>query len=287
MTEGKSLINLGDISKPATVLIEKISDAVGGYFKPYQIKRVAKAEAEVELIEAEAQIQVSDLQRRAVNRFIAEESKKQENIETIAGEAIPLLEDNSKPENMEEDWITNFFDKCRIVSDNEMQILWSKVLACEANSPGSFSKRTVNFLGSLDKSDAELFTSLCGFGWFVGGVVPLIYGVNDPIYNDVGINFSSLKHLDEIGLISFDNIGGFKLLGFNKHARISYYGQPIILEFPKEKENELQTGKVLLSKIGQQLTHICGPLPVDGFIEYVVKEWMKKGIGSSSPFPRN
>lgn len=170
------MINLGDISKPATVLIEKISDAVGGYFKPYQIKRVAKAEAEVELIEAEAQIQVSDLQRRAVNRFIAEESKKQENIETIAGEAIPLLEDNSKPENMEEDWIANFFDKCRIVSDNEMQNLWSKVLAGEANSPGSFSKRTVNFLGSLDKSDAELFTSLCGFGWFVGDVVPLIYG---------------------------------------------------------------------------------------------------------------
>ena len=30
-----SLINLGELSKPATVLIEKISDAVGGVFKPY------------------------------------------------------------------------------------------------------------------------------------------------------------------------------------------------------------------------------------------------------------
>jgi len=33
MSEGNSLINLGDISKPATVLIEKVSGALGGYFK--------------------------------------------------------------------------------------------------------------------------------------------------------------------------------------------------------------------------------------------------------------
>ena len=54
MSDSNSIINLGGLSKPATVLIEKISDAVGGVFKPYQIKRIAKAEAS--LIEAETQI---------------------------------------------------------------------------------------------------------------------------------------------------------------------------------------------------------------------------------------
>jgi hypothetical protein len=44
----QSLINLSELSKPATVLIEKISDALGGVFKPFQIVRVAKAEAEAE-----------------------------------------------------------------------------------------------------------------------------------------------------------------------------------------------------------------------------------------------
>lgn len=180
------------------MLIEKISGAVGGYFKPYQIKRVAKAESEAELIKAEAQIQISDLQRRAVNRFIAEEAKKQENIETIAGKAIPQLEDKSKPEEMEEDWITNFFDKCRIVSDKEMRSLWATVLAGEANSPRSFSKRNVNFLGSLDKVDARLFTTLCGFGWYLGNVIPLVYDEQESIYNEAGIKFDTLTHLDDI-----------------------------------------------------------------------------------------
>ena len=144
-------LKLGDLTKPATVLIEKISEAVGGVFKPYQIVRIAKAEAEVGKIQAEAQIQVTDLQRRAMHRFLEEEARKQSNIEAITQGAIPLLEDHSSPEGVAGDWITNFFDKSRIVSDMEMQSLWSRVLAGEANAPGTFAKRTVNLLGDLDK----------------------------------------------------------------------------------------------------------------------------------------
>ncbi len=156
MNEGtsNSIINLGNLSKPADTLIKKISAAVGGIFEPWQIKRIAKAEAEASLIQAEGEIQVTDLHRRAMHRFIEEEAKKQDNIEQITYQALPQLDQKSKPESIEDDWITNFFDKCRIVSDKEMQSLWSRVLSGEANAPGSYSKRTVNFLSDLDKSDA-------------------------------------------------------------------------------------------------------------------------------------
>ena len=76
MNEGGSLINLGELSKPATVLIEKISDATGGIFRPFQIRRVAQAEADAEIIKASAKIEVSDLERRAMHRFLYEEAKK-------------------------------------------------------------------------------------------------------------------------------------------------------------------------------------------------------------------
>ena len=42
------------------MLVEKISDAVGGIFKPYQIVRVAKAEAQADRVRVEAQIEISD-----------------------------------------------------------------------------------------------------------------------------------------------------------------------------------------------------------------------------------
>ncbi len=58
MAEGNSIINFGELSKPATVLIEKISDAIGIVFEPCQIKRIAKAETEADKIRALAGIEL-------------------------------------------------------------------------------------------------------------------------------------------------------------------------------------------------------------------------------------
>ena len=95
------MVNFGDLTKPATVLIEKISDAIGGIFKPHQIRRIAQAEAEADKIRAVSQIEVTALQDRAISRFFNEEAKKQYNIETITGKALPLLEEGASPQNIE------------------------------------------------------------------------------------------------------------------------------------------------------------------------------------------
>jgi len=278
MADGFSLIKINDLSKPATVLIEKISDAVGGYFKPFQIRRVAKAEAEAEIIKEQAQIEITDLHRRALIRFVTEEAKKQNNIESITEKAIPQLNDSSNPQGMEDDWITNFFDKCRIVSDEEMQVLWAKVLAGEANSPGSYSKRTVNSLGSLDKGDAQLFTKLCSFVCSIDIPTPLIFDENASIYNDQQINFSTLTHLDDIGLISFNTVSGIKRVGFQKETYISYYDTTLKAEFTNPDNNELGVGKVIFTNIGEELARICSSESIDGFLNYAIDKWNTKGI---------
>jgi hypothetical protein len=270
-----SIVNLGKLSKPADTLIKKVSSAVGGIFEPWQIKRIAKADAEASLIKAKAEIEVTDLHRRAMHRFVEEEANRQENMETITEKAIPQLEDGSNPSKMEDDWVTNFFDKSRIVSDSDMQNLWASVLAGEANSPGTYSKRTVNFLGDLDKRDAELFSALCSFGWFVGNFTPLIFDVMASIYNDKGIDFNSLTHLDNIGLIQFSNISGFVLTNLPKEFTVSYCGEPLNLTMEKEEGNKLNIGKVLLSQVGIELARVCQAPSVDGFVDYVKEKWNK------------
>ncbi len=94
----KSLINIGDLGKPAEALVNKISDAVGGLFAPWQIKRIAKAEAEAVIIKARGEIEVTDLQRRAMHRFINEEASRQKNIEDITAKALPQLTDAADPD---------------------------------------------------------------------------------------------------------------------------------------------------------------------------------------------
>jgi hypothetical protein len=58
------------------------------------------------------------------------------------------------------------------------------------------------------------------------------------------------------------------------------------VEFNKETDNELEVGKVLLTKTGRQLAPICGSKPVDGFLDYIIERWAKKGVILSSPYPR-
>lgn len=275
MSEGTSIYPVGDLSKPADTLIKKISNAVGGIFKPYQIKRVAKAEAEAALIKAQTEIQVTDLHRRAMHRFVEEEANRQKNIEDITTKALPRLNDKADPSKVEDDWIVNFFDKCRIISDNEMQELWSRVLAGESNSPGTYSKRTVNFLSDLDKGEAEQFMRLCGFVWAIGtNKAPLVYDHKHLIYYEQGINFDVLSHLESIGLIQFDiGVGEFLFSNVPKKIRALYYGASVTLEMPKDIGNEIRIGNVLFTKIGQELASICGGKPVDGFMKYVVDKW--------------
>lgn len=272
------LAPLGDLTKPATVLIERISDAVGGLFRPYQLVRVAKAEAEAEVIRAQAQIQITDLQRRAVNRFFQEEATRQHNMEDITSRALPQLTAAAAPENISKDWLTNFFDRARITSDEDMQLLWSRVLAGEANAPGAFARRTVNILADLDKADAELFARLCGFAWVIGNLVPLVHTPDHTIYEEHGIRFDSLSHLESLGLVQFQAIAGFQRRRLPKQIRVFYFGTPLDLVLPNESNNNLELGCVLLTRAGQELAPVSGAAPVDGFFEFVRDRWASKSL---------
>ena len=275
-----SLVDLGNLSKPADSLVKKVSKGVGGIFAPFQIKRVAKAEAEASITKAQSEIEITDLHRRAGYRFIEEEARHQQNMEDITAKALPHLEEDADPDSMEDDWIANFFDKCRIVSDAEMQTLWSRVLAGEANIAGTYSKRTVNFMSDLDKTDANLFSKLCGFAWIIGDIVPLVFNDRSfdkmpEIYTRHGIDFGSLSHLENIGLIQFSSLSQFGKSGFPKYLTVSYYKRRLLLEMRGDDDNHLLVGNALLTKIGQELAPICGSKPVDGFYEHIKDRWKR------------
>src|SRR5437868_3657083 len=118
-----TIANIGDLAKPIDTLISKIADATGAVFQPWQTKRVAKAEAEAETIKALEQLNRDGIVRRTAERLFAEEIKKQENAESIIGKALPSIADDSKPQDIENDWLLNFFEHAKLVSDDEMQEL--------------------------------------------------------------------------------------------------------------------------------------------------------------------
>lgn len=277
-----ALANLGDLTKPATVLIEKISDAVGGIAKPWQIVRVAEAESRADLIRAESRLSISDMEKRALIRLVREEGDKQKNIEDITAKALPNLPPDAKPENLEKDWLVHFFERCRIVSDGEMQSLWSHILAGEATRPGRFSKKTVELVAVLDKGDAKLFTSFCSFVWMFKSLVPIIKDETDDLCKDAGLSFPDFNHLQDIGLINFNGISSYSLTSLDKVVSIVYYGKVITFEFPGEY-NMLPIGKAVLTRAGAELAPICGSKKSDAYFNRVVSTWLEEGHILSCP----
>jgi hypothetical protein len=290
------LVNFGDLTKPATILVERISDAVGGIAKPWQMRRVARAEADAEMIKANARIKISEIERRALVRMVREEARKQKNIEEITAKALPFVTPDAKPENVETDWIAHFFDRCRLISDDEMQTLWASILTGEANKPGSFSKRTIDLVATLDKRDAQLFNRLCSYVWHFEGKNRGVFDDLVPIIENVGVRpsgqgfiFMDLVHLDSIGLTQFSNsIGYIRVPLTEDEDRIlaSYFGKKIGIDLDASSRT-LATGCTVLTQSGAELAQICKAAPLENHFVDALYRWANNGAIIFSPLPQN
>lgn len=275
MSEKTSLTIAGDWGKPAQALIEKVSDAIGGGLKPWQIRRIAKAEADALVTRTRADIKASDLLRaaglvqsevgeRAVQRMIAKEVRKQVNIENVTRIALESLSEDATPEKIDDDFVSALLEGASETSDEEMQSLWASILSGEANQPGTFSKRTIDCVRQFDKSDALLFTEFASTVWMLNEPFSFAFEEVRKVLDKRGVNFAAITHLESIGLLRFNPVAGFKwtLETSNEEATVllHYFGQPLVVKLTN-KRPEIEMGAVLLTETGKQLARICGAKP--------------------------
>lgn len=276
----KALVSVEDVvglSRPATRLIDAISNATGVLYEPTRIRRKAKAERDAQIIAAETRIQITDVERRGLERLAREEGRKQRNIESIIDKAIPDVDDKSNPNNVDPDWFMHFMDNAKKVSNEEIQDVWSKILSGEVNAPGSFSKRTLNILGELPQREAKLFELVCRF------VVnelnePMIFSAGRDIYSDYNLRFPTLKSLEEYGLIEYNGISGFRIdiptEDIGKSLTLTYFNSRISFSSLKSR---LKTGQVRFTASGRELRSIVRVQPVSKFVDYLVNQWKDHG----------
>ena len=262
-------------------LINKVSDAIGWYTAPRQEIRMAKAKAEAELIRAKSRaesgnVELDSLIQRAEFRAAVEQVLEQSNLENTIIKALSYLNEDASPQDMDNDWIKNHIDKCKHISDDNMQELWAKILAGEANNPGSYSKKTVNILGDLEQTEAQVFTALCNFVWTIGSEpIPLVYDVNHSIYSNAGLTSQMCTYLKELGLVNYElPIFNFGQVGQGVTANYHHHEVNIT---GTTNSRGLITGHVSLTLTGMQLFGLCLVEPVNGFFEYVLEEWRKQG----------
>ncbi|MEB3315136.1 MAG: DUF2806 domain-containing protein [Candidatus Melainabacteria bacterium] len=280
-----SLINLDGLPQAtadiANKLIDKISSAVGWCTEPSQIVRLAKANSKARFIEETRNLDIEHLKKNFpapdsqtfIGRFLGEERKKQENTLSIIKKTIPFLKETAKPQDIDNDWVLNFNDKSKLISEESMQKHWARILAEEANQPQSFSKRTVNLMAEIDKRDAEAFTNLCAFKWELEEgksyflFIPFNFETNtSKLFTK--INYETLILLSSIGLIEKQD-KGYDLNFRPGEYQIKYANSSYILIF--QTQARVNIGSVSLTPMGKELSKICNPEPIAGFEEYTIE----------------
>ena len=229
------------------------------------------------IIAEKAEIERTDLQRRAAARWLHLEECYQENLETITAAAIPHLRADRELEEIDDDWLANFFEHAKKVSDKDMQTLWAKILAGQINAPGTFRKSVLQTVSLLEKEDANLFVKLCQFEFDIGGFTPVIFDAQGEIYNKRGITFDTMSHLDDIGLITFNSLVAFSRIGMPEKFEISYGSEKYSVVMP-EGVKDFEFGHVMLTSAGRQLAPLSNTPAIPEFPDYAIACWKARGI---------
>lgn len=281
---GMDIGSLAATSLPETVktLIEKVAEAAHVIYEPTQIRRKARAEADAAMIRATSELEIDEMQRRALTRLAIEEASNQTNMEAILDKALKLITDGATPENLDNDWVRRFFDRSRLISSDDVQEIWAKLLAGEADAPGTYSKRAIDILDSLDSKDVRSFTALCSFAVDLGRPTPLIYDLSDPIYSDNGLDLYSVSTLESVGLIH-QSIG-YSRGGLKKSGRIRYFEEALYVELKEQEAGSsgsntfrMNLGQVIVSEAGRELQQFVTPQAVEGFPDYLRIKWREFG----------
>ena len=207
--------------------------------------------------------------------------KKEKRKRDIADKARDFLEDNAKPEDITEDWMDFFFEKAKLVTSNEMQLIWSQLLAEEANNPGSISLSLLHSLSIMTYEQAEFFCNMSRFALreFKKESVNLLifYSKNRKAYKSSHIDDKKLKTLERLGLIVCDFKDEFI---FEKKKIFTAGNKMLTILGDTHNKKKIKAGNAEFTADGQLLYRIIDN-SYKGYdsriVDFIISEFKERG----------
>lgn len=197
----------GDVAKK---LIEKLSDAAGWVATHDTPKRIAVKT----YIEEIQNSNYSPVEKAALISNAKKIIKEYSNQNDVLKLALESMDSNADPYNVDDDWLATYMDKVKMISDLDFQLMWSKILVGEIESPGSFSIRTLENLKRMSKRDAETLLKLAAVSFYVGNSAYISNKL------PAGIKLEDIMRVAECGLMSETSVNLSVKVGTNQKANI-------------------------------------------------------------------
>lgn len=166
------------------------------------------------------------------------------------------------------DWFVRFYEAAGNISDEQMQLIWAKILAGEINKPNSYSLRTIEVLKNLSQQEADLFGKICSHCICMGKHSFLPH--YDKYLDMCQITFGEILYLSELGLISSDSMLVLKT-PIDMTPKILFVNRELLITVSATNENNkvFEVREFPLTGVGKELsTLITESTTNDEFIAF-------------------
>lgn len=266
--------NLAGLSKPLTKLIEVIASGCNWIAQPYQIKRLANANAYASSIQSKEEfkqgLRNSLLEYTQRSILSVRENRQVENLANIINYAEQELQaiDKINDTPVSPEWSSRFFDYAQNIYEEEAQIVWAKILAQETASPGKFFKRTLDILHNIEPFEAKWFVELCQF------VLDDIYIHFDVILYEY-FKMNKLQSMMDCGLLNAQKC----IINFDKSVdTINFKSYRLIKKFSNIQPENISMSGFTLTDAGYQLYKITQVSSNLDFVKKIQEQLKNKGL---------
>lgn len=258
--------DIAGIGEPLKRVIDCLDRGVSSLLSPFMYKRMERAKMQIEQEKSDknALIALKDAMTEDFIRIARTSRDRNElhNIAEIYGGAIVELQnfDPSKlpallPSN---EWAAHFYDSAKDCSDDEIRVIWSKILAGEIQSPGKYYKRTLTNLKQIEKHEAEWFVNLCKYT--IGDCqVPAFVSHNDII------PYNQIQSLMDCGFLNATEC----LWEIYADCIIPLKGKQIQIRL-KQKDKAVNLRTLTLTDTGMQICQLIQTNSEDDFVNKLV-----------------
>jgi hypothetical protein len=188
-------------------------------------------------------------------------------------------------------FIDKYMDQAKFVYDEEIQILWAKVLAGEFEKPNSTPFSVVRILSEITKRQAEAFSYICSLcvnivietsSTFFPLIHPaffIFYNTENRFFNNSYLNIQTINDLDTIGLIKFNQMGflsEYKKIFTGSGIHINYGN--VTKTISDYEDNKFPVGDIILTSSGKALMKAITARFIDGWLDQVITDLEKRRV---------
>lgn len=227
---------------------------------------LAKTEKETGFISLEGRM---DLEERLQARLKHQSLQEQTNIDSVVAGATNQVPPNPTSEEVDPDWLRGFFEHARNVSNEQMQVLWSRVLALEVGIPGTFSPKALDVLRKMTRREASAFQKACRLASSFSEDRPRT-SIYRGATRDAWFQFSldtaldlhglGLPYLDQVNLSQIGLLYEKHLISgkFERNEEVQIYFASTRLRL-KAKRSDVMLQNYSLTPIGGELAALISP----------------------------